>query len=286
MEPAEMPVGRVRGTFMSFGNILGELLQQGMPGQHSTRNRVGTSAQHLSKGGTGLEQIMGQLQSALRGSSATPGATSAQANPMAGFAEAAKAFLGDKQSGGMTGAQLGGLGALAGAVLGGGSVKGAARGGALAILGSLALNALQKSRAAQAGTPSEPAQITASEVEAVASPASERLALRAMIAAAKSDGQIDQAEMDAILGRIASDDVTAEERAFVLEEIRKPVDPGDIAREVTSPAQAAEVYAASLLAIDVDSDAERDYLRRLAAALDLDAAAVAYLHETTGAPRP
>jgi uncharacterized membrane protein YebE (DUF533 family) len=53
---------------------------------------------------------------------------------------------------------------------------------------------------------------------------------------------------------------------------------------VRNPAQAAEVYAASLLAIDVDSEAERAYLRNLAAALRLDAGVVSFLHRTTGAP--
>ena len=50
------------------------------------------------------------------------------------------------QVGGMSGAQLGGIGAVAGALLGGG-VGGAARGGALAVLGTLALGALKNAQA-------------------------------------------------------------------------------------------------------------------------------------------
>jgi uncharacterized membrane protein YebE (DUF533 family) len=158
----------------------------------------------------------------------------------------------------------------------------------MAILGSLALAALQNARAGGQAAPG--AQLAASaaprpeDVAAVTSEESERLALRAMFAAAKADGQIDEEEMDRIMGHMNADDVTAAERQFVLDEIRKPLDVADLAKDVHNPAQAAEVYAASLLAIDVDSEAERAYLRNLAAALRLDAGVVSFLHRTTGAP--
>jgi uncharacterized membrane protein YebE (DUF533 family) len=188
----------------------------------------------------------------------------------------------------MTGAQLGGIGAIAGALLGGGGVRGAARGGAMAILGSLALAALQNARAGGQAAPG--AQLAAStaprpeDVAAVTSGEAEWLALRAMIAAAKADGQIDGDEMDRILGRLDADDVTEAERQSVLDEILKPLDPSDLAKDVRNPAQAAEVYAASLLAIDNDSETEREYLRNLATALRLDPGVVSFLHRTTGAP--
>ncbi len=283
---------------MSFGNILGQLLEQGISGQRQTHSRIGTSAQNLAQGGQGFEQIVGSLQSMLGG--AAPGTTtrptgtgpsgSIQGSPLGGLAGAAKAFLGQPQAGGMSGAQLGGLGALAGALLGGGggAVRGAAGGGAMAILGSLALAAVQNARAG--GQPAPSSQLAAgaapsqADVAAVTSEEGERLALRAMIAAAKADGQIDQDEMQRILGRLQDDEVTEAERRFVLDEIRKPLDPADLAKDVRTPAQAAEVYAASLLAIDIDSEAERAYLRTLASALRLDPGVVSFLHHTTGAP--
>ena len=46
---------------------------------------------------------------------------------------------------------------------------------------------------------------------------------------------------------------------------------------------AAEVYAASLLAIELDTPAEAAYLRQLAQALRLDGATLSRLHEITGA---
>jgi uncharacterized membrane protein YebE (DUF533 family) len=287
---------------MSFGNILGQLLEQGISGQSQTKARIGNSARNISQGGQGVEQILGSLQSMLGGAApgTRPGAPaqtagmgagrSAQGSPLGGLADVAKAFLGQPQVGGMSGAQLGGLGAIAGALLGGGggAMRGAAGGGAMALLGTLALAALKNAGGGASGSPrtgfaaAAPAQ---ADVAAVASEEGERLALRAMIAAAKADGQIDQAEMDRILGHLQAGEVTEAERRFVLDEIRKPLDPAALAKDVRNPAQAAEVYAASLLAIDIDSEAERDYLRKLASALRLDPGVVSFLHQTTGAPR-
>jgi uncharacterized membrane protein YebE (DUF533 family) len=105
-----------------------------------------------------------------------------------------------------------------------------------------------------------------------------------MISAAKADGQVDQAELEKVIGKLGEDNVTAEEKAFVMQELRAPLDPRKLAADARTPEQAAEVYAASLLAIDIDSEAERQYLRDLAEALRLDAGTVAELHRMTGAP--
>ena len=269
---------------MSFGNIIGQMLGQGLAGQSSTQARVGQSAQNIAQGGQGMEQILGSLQSMLGGGAPAGG------GGLGGLAAAAKSMLNSPQMGGMSGAQIGGLGALAGALLGGrgGAVKGAAGGGAMAILGTLALGAMQNARAGGSSAPGAgfaagaPSQ---QEVASVTSEEGERLVLRAMIAAAKADGQVDPTEMDRILGQMKTDEVSESERRFVLDELHKPLDVAEIAREVNTPAQAAEVYAASLLAIDIDTDGEREYLRNLAAALRLDPGVVAFLHQTTGAPR-
>ena len=53
-----------------------------------------------------------------------------------------------------------------------------------------------------------------------------------------------------------------------------------------SPELAVQVYAASLLAIEVDTAAERAYLRDLAARLGLDASAVAHVHQALGVAAP
>ena len=101
--------------------------------------------------------------------------------------------------------------------------------------------------------------------------------LRAMIQAAKADGQIDGEEMSRIMGRLAESGETEDARHMVLQEMSRPVDIAALAAEAHDPQEAAEIYAASLLAITVDSAAERDYLARLATALHLPAEAVAHI---------
>jgi uncharacterized membrane protein YebE (DUF533 family) len=64
----------------------------------------------------------------------------------------------------------------------------------------------------------------------------------------------------------------------------QPLDLAGLAAEARNPAQAAHVYAASILAIDADTDHEMDYLHQLATALRLEPATVAQLHQMTGVP--
>jgi uncharacterized membrane protein YebE (DUF533 family) len=55
-------------------------------------------------------------------------------------------------------------------------------------------------------------------------------------------------------------------------------------RDVPNQEVAIEVYAASLLAIEVDTPAEQAYLRALAQRLGLDAGTVQHVHQTLGVP--
>jgi uncharacterized membrane protein YebE (DUF533 family) len=104
------------------------------------------------------------------------------------------------------------------------------------------------------------------------------LIVKAMINAAKADGRIDDAEQNRIVGKLEEGGISQQERQFVEEEIRKPMDIDSLARAVPNQQVATQVYAASLLAIEVDTERERRYLQDLAAALGLDSQTVAYLH--------
>lgn len=272
---------------MSFANIVGALLQQGMAGQSRSRLERTVGPQGLGgAGGGGIEQMLGSLLGGLGGGAPSGGAGGGAGAGLGSLIGLAETFLGSKQAGNLTGGQLGGLGAIAGALLGGGgkSVKGALGGSAMAILGALAVNALQGRLAGAAATPGQAQEIAAEQLQALADPATERLIVRAMISAAKADGQVDEQEMERIAGKIGTDGITPEERQLVLEELRRPLDLGALVADVQNPVVAAEVYGASLLAINVDTEAEVAYLNQLARALGLDAATVARLHELTGAP--
>lgn len=171
---------------------------------------------------------------------------------------------------------VGGLGALAGTLLGGG--RGAVGGGLLAVLGSLAYSALQAggqgNAAAQAASamPDTPEQVQHSAT----------LALRAMIQAAKADGHLDAKEIERITGKLDEAGEDREARDFVLREMAGPVDIEGLARQARNPKEAAEIYAASFMAIEVDTQAERDYLARLATALGLPQPTVDHLHQSLG----
>ena len=202
-------------------------------------------------------------------------------------------FGGDGQ-GGRRGNSLaiGRLGAPSGAVLGDGksTTKRALGGGAMALLGSLALEALRGLR--YPSTDDASAAVPVDLPLGLRSPANTAeenelesramVILQAMIQAAKADGQIDAAEQQRILDKLEEAGATAAVQEFVRAEMRRPLDLKALLREVSNPQMAAEVYAASLLAIEVDTPAEHDYLCQLAQGLGLDEGAVQRLHLTLG----
>lgn len=107
--------------------------------------------------------------------------------------------------------------------------------------------------------------------------------ISAMIAAAKADGQIDGAEQQAIFAKIEALGLDTEAKAFVLDQLNKPLDIDSLVTAANGQEQAIELYLASLMAIDVDTAAEQAYLNMLAARLGLEPALVAEIHRTVAA---
>lgn len=103
-----------------------------------------------------------------------------------------------------------------------------------------------------------------------------RLMIRAMIQAAKADGEIDADERAKIMDHLT--DASDEEIAFVEAELDAPVDVTALAA-TTGEAMKAQVYAAARMAIQVDTPQENAYLNQLAAALGLDAGTRARLDQ-------
>ena len=91
--------------------------------------------------------------------------------------------------------------------------------------------------------------------------------IRAMISAAKADGHIDADEQARIEQHIADQAIGAEEKQFLVVQLKAASDPIAIARLSEGEEQAAEIYLISLLALDLDTPEERRYLDRLADAL-------------------
>ncbi|MGC8203685.1 DUF533 domain-containing protein [Aliiroseovarius sp. PTFE2010] len=108
-----------------------------------------------------------------------------------------------------------------------------------------------------------------------------KLMIRAMIQAAKADGEIDADERTKILDHLS--DASEEEMAFVQAELDAPLDPVALANSATEQTK-AQVYSAALIPISVDTDQERQYLATLASALGLEAPKVREIHDQMGKP--
>ena len=168
-----------------------------------------------------------------------------------------------------TGAAVGGalgllLGSRRGRSLGGKALKL----GSIAAIGALAWKVYQDHQAAQA----RPAPAGVPGFEALPAPQLElhsQAMLKAMIAAAKADGHMDERErglVEAELSRLDADPAT---RRWVEDELRRPVDPAEVARVSAGPEMAAEIYLASVLVVDETTTMERAYLDELAQQLKL-----------------
>ena len=107
------------------------------------------------------------------------------------------------------------------------------------------------------------------------------LMLRAVIQAVKCDGTMDAAEKQKLME--AMGDATAAEVRAVNAELERPVDVDALASLVPEGLE-AQVYLASLSAIDLDSQPEAEYLHALAQVLELAEHEVNALHDRAGAP--
>ncbi|MBS1184509.1 MAG: hypothetical protein H6R09_110 [Proteobacteria bacterium] len=185
------------------------------------------------------------------------------------------------QAPGKPGAANFGTGLLAGGVLGlllgdkrvrkfGG--KALAYGGAAA-LGALAFRAYsnwQQQQSASGSAAAAPPQ-AAQFLPALVSEDHSRAVLKALIAAAKSDGHIDARERGLIEEKLAALADEPELHSWIDAEVARPLDPAEVAAAASSMEVASEMYLVSVLAVDAESFMERAYLDALAMKLNLPA---------------
>lgn len=93
--------------------------------------------------------------------------------------------------------------------------------------------------------------------------------IKAMIAAAKADGHIDNAEQQRIHEAIDQMDLPAEMRGLVFDLLGRPITVEELAGGAKGMEQKSELYLATCLIIDPDHPAERAHLQQLATALQL-----------------
>jgi uncharacterized membrane protein YebE (DUF533 family) len=107
------------------------------------------------------------------------------------------------------------------------------------------------------------------------------LLIQAMVAAAAADGHIDDVERGQIMQRAGDAGLDAETQAFLRAELAAPKSLAAIV-SMARPEIAGDVYAASCVAVDADTDAERVYLDTLAKRLNLPEPQRQQIHQQLG----
>lgn len=148
--------------------------------------------------------------------------------------------------------------------------------GGLAALGVLAYKAYGNWQSQQAGAPQTEPQ-TLDRLPAVQAEQHSQAILKALVAAAKADGHVDNRERELIEGEFSKLDNDPQLQHWLQAELHKPLDPAEVARAASTPEMAAEMYLASVLLVDEEHFMERAYLDELARQLKLDPALKAEL---------
>ena len=104
--------------------------------------------------------------------------------------------------------------------------------------------------------------------------------VRAMIAAARADGHINDDEKAKIGDKLALSGMDQEAQDFLTRELQAPVDVDALVAAAETEEQRVELYTASRLTIDPKTRAERGYLDLLAGRLQLPDALVDHIEAT------
>lgn len=255
-------------------------------------------------GGAGgnLGNILGGLLGGLSGGNALPGGPAGQAGG---------GGLGDLL-GGILSAATGAAGGAGGAIQGGQGLPGTppqpgapsqpgvpqgknmgdlVRYGGIAVIGALAYQALKRYQAQQAGekpktgaaalVPPPDSGFDPQDQEGGPEAASGAL-LNAMIAAAQADGMIDADELHRLTGQLDKLGISSADRQALVAQLKRPVNPADVVNSASSPEMALQIYAASALAVTIDTPEERRYLDKLAEDIGVDPALKQQVEQTVG----
>lgn len=172
-----------------------------------------------------------------------------------GLMGAAASALGGMSGGGMQGGARGGMGG-GGMDLGGllGSLLG---GGGASLLGSLL------------GGSTPPPAPQASVTGDMRNQRKNENLLRALVYAARADGSIDRQEEASINQHVQELGLGADAQAVVNQALSEQMDPRNIARNITDPNEALQIFALSAALTRVDTRAEQQYIASLGTALGI-----------------
>jgi len=105
--------------------------------------------------------------------------------------------------------------------------------------------------------------------------------LRAMINAAKADGQLDRSEQQKIMERLGN--ASPDKVEFLRQELARPLNARDFVDQVPIGME-EPVYKLSLIAVDLDTRREAEYLMQLAQGLRIPVNERERIHAELGAP--
>jgi uncharacterized membrane protein YebE (DUF533 family) len=227
----------------------------------------------VAKGMQKVQQAggIGKVMDSLKGgggttAAGTGGGLGGMLGGLTGGAGGAGGGLGDMLGNLTGGASAGGSGGLAGGLGGIGGLLGGlatARGGSGGSLEDLL-------------SQDNPAEEPAEEDTA-------GLMIRAMVMAARCDGEIDQTERETLMATIG-EEATEADMAFVRNAMGEPVDAAALASD-TPEGLETQVYSMSVMSIEPDNRDEAKYLHELATALGIGQATANEIHDSFGVQR-
>lgn len=275
----------------SGGNVLGNLLGSALKGGSGQQTQgggalgdilgslVGGGAKSTSGGGMG--DLLGGLLGGASGQAQGGGMGDLLGSLLGGGGQQQQQQQRQQQAP----TNNSGMGDLLGNLLGGGSQNSSGMGGSGGLGGLLggALTKFAQAQNAEAPNPSHehcdhlPMGVNQREAADQAG-----LIIRAMINAAKSDGHIDKQEQEKVIGKLG--DISQAEADFVRAEFNAPLDVNAFVRSIPRGME-QQVYAVSLMAIDLDTNKEAHYLAELGKGLGIQPAMANNIHEQLGAPK-
>ena len=239
---------------LDFTDLLGSMIQSGL--SSSTGSRV-------SNAGGGIQDLLGSLM---------------------GGGQSVLSRAGQAMGGGDNLAATG-IGALLGALTGKSSstTLNSVGGGLMGLLGMMAYKALTSPSAKDLASSATDAVKKYTQQTPQQKSNDAEIILTAMIDAAKSDGQVDSDEVSRIMGNLKNTGVGQEGINFIISKLQAPMETNKILAAVKGrPDLAVQVYSASLMAIEVDTQAEKNYLDKLAKSMGLSAEVVRNIEQMSG----
>jgi len=103
--------------------------------------------------------------------------------------------------------------------------------------------------------------------------------IQTMIAAGHADGTMDDKEEQAVLAKLKGESISQEERMFLLTELHSPKPIAKLTEGISDPATAKAMYMLAVSAVDIDSEAERNWFDELAARLGISKAVQNFIEE-------